>query len=166
MPERITMPKRPATDQHRREQTRRLIEDMLKERQQMLVLLWELSKLDFSTVDAPVLEMLEDFQELLVDYIAAGHFGLYQRISEGTERRKAVLEVAREIYPRIAATTDVAVEFTERYDRPDDALIRDKLAADLSLLGEQVSTRLELEDRLILALLGNDYQLPAGPAAR
>jgi len=158
------MPQASETDPRRREQTRKLIEDMLKERQQMLVLLWELSKLDFATVDAPTLEMLQDFQELLVDYIAAGHFGLYQRISEGTERRKAVLDVAREIYPRIASTTDVAVEFTERYERPDEALVRDKLTQDLSVLGEMVSNRLELEDRLILAMLGNDYQLPQNPA--
>ena len=66
-----------------RAQTRKLIEDMLKERQQMLVLLWELSKLDLHTVDQPVLEMLDEFEDLLVDYIAAGHFGLYQRIAEG-----------------------------------------------------------------------------------
>lgn len=157
------MPQASETDPRRREQTRKLIEDMLKERQQMLVLLWELSKLDFATVDAPTLEMLQDFQEVLVDYIAAGHFGLYQRISEGTERRKAVLDVAREIYPRVATTTDVAVEFTERYERPDEALVRDKLTHDLSVLGEMFSNRLELEDRLILAMLGNDYQLPQNP---
>jgi len=158
------MPQASETDPRRREQTRKLIEDMLKERQQMLVLLWELSKLDFGTIDAPSLDMLQDFQEVLVDYIAAGHFGLYQRISEGTERRKAVLDVAREIYPRIATTTDVAVEFTERYERPDEALVRDKLAHDLSMLGEMVSNRLELEDRLILAMLGDDYPLPQNPA--
>ena len=157
------MPQASETDPRRREQTRKLIEDMLKERQQMLVLLWELSKLDFATVDTPTLEMLQDFQEVLVDYIAAGHFGLYQRISEGTERRKGVLDVAREIYPRIAATTDVAVEFTERYERPDEALVREKLTQDLSVLGEMVSNRLELEDRLILAMLGDDYPLPRQP---
>ena len=46
----------------------------------MLVLLWKLSKLDFAKVDQNIRETLEEFQELLVDYIATGHFGLYQRI--------------------------------------------------------------------------------------
>ena len=102
------MSKAPAGGAQARSQTRKQIDDMLTERQQMLVLLWELSKLGLDTIDEPVLELLEDFQELLVDYIAAGHFGLYQRLNEGTERRQPVLDIAREIYPRIARTTDVA----------------------------------------------------------
>lgn len=148
-----------------RAKTRKLIEDMLQERQRMLVLLWELSKLDLHTVDQAVLEMLEEFEELLVDYIAAGHFGLYQRISEGTERRQPVLDVAREIYPRIAHSTDVAVEFSERYDAPDAATVEGHLAADLSRLGEELGTRMELEDRLITAMLGKDFAIPRAQAA-
>ena len=70
----------------------------------------------FKTIDETVNDTLEDFQEILVDYIAAGHFGLYQRIAEGNERRTAVVDTAREIYPRIARSTEMAVEFTERYE--------------------------------------------------
>jgi regulator of sigma D len=154
------MPESSATDSRVRAQTRKQIEDMLAERQQMLVLLWELAKLDFGTVDQPVLEMLEEFEELLVDYIAAGHFGLYQRLGEGNERRQPVVDVAREIYPRIARTTDIAVEFSERYDNPAAELIKTNLAGDLSRLGEELATRIELEDRLILAMLGADFSLP------
>jgi len=154
------MPKSSPPDPRVRAQTRKQIEDMLAERQQMLVLLWELAKLDFATVDQPVLEMLEEFEELLVDYIAAGHFGLYQRLGEGNERRQPVVDVAREIYPRIAHTTDIAVEFSERYDNPAAELITASLAGDLSRLGEQLATRIELEDRLILAMLGTDFSLP------
>jgi regulator of sigma D len=91
------MPESQNGEANTRPRSRKLIEDMLKERQQMLVLLWELTKLDFATVDSAVLETLEDFQEILVDYIAAGHFGLYQRIVEGNERRQAVLETAQRI---------------------------------------------------------------------
>ncbi|MGE0482523.1 MAG: Rsd/AlgQ family anti-sigma factor [Gammaproteobacteria bacterium] len=143
-----------------RAQTRKLIEDMLRERQQMLVLLWELSKLDLHTVDQPVLEMLDEFEDLLVDYIAAGHFGLYQRIAEGNERRQPVLEMAREIYPRIQLSTDIAVEFSERYDEPDAERIKGHLASDLSRLGEELTTRIELEDQLILAMLGRSFDIP------
>lgn len=143
-----------------RPQSRKLIDNMLTERQQMLVLLWELSKLDFDTVDQPMLDTLEDFKEIMVDYIAAGHFGLYQRITEGNERRQAVLNTARDIYPRIEQSTDIAVEFTERYDGAEDDTIRGKLASDLSRLGEEITTRIELEDKLILAMLGNDYAIP------
>jgi regulator of sigma D len=137
---------------------------MLQERQQMLVLLWELSKQDLTRPDEAVHETLEDFQEILVDYIAAAHFGLYQRIAEGNERRQAVVDIAREIYPRIARTTDIAVEFTEKYDRPDDATIRAALNRDLSRLGEELTSRIELEDRLIQAMIGGDFAIPKTPA--
>ena len=132
----------------------------MQERQQMLVLLWELSKMDFAKVDQAGKETLEEFQEILVDYIAAGHFGLYQRIAEGKERRKAVLDVARRTYPRIARTTDMAVEFTEKYDTLNSATIAASLTADLSKLGEEITNRIELEDQLILTMLGEEYRIP------
>jgi regulator of sigma D len=143
-----------------RPRSRKLIEDMLQERQQMLVLLWELSKFDFSVVDQTVRETLEDFQEILVDYIAAAHFGLYQRVAEGQERRQTVLEKAREIYPRIERSTELAVEFSERYESAKDDLIKTKLASDLSLLAEEITSRIDLEDQLILSMLGHDFPIP------
>ena len=148
-----------------RPRSRKLIEDMLQERQQMLVLLWELSKLDLARLDDATRQTLEDFQEILVDYIAAAHFGLYQRIAEGNERRQAVLDIAREIYPRIARSTDIAVEFTEKYDSPDADTVTTKLAGDLSLLGEELTSRIELEDRLIQAMVGGDFRIPKAPNA-
>jgi regulator of sigma D len=39
------------------------------------------------------------------------------------------------------------------------------LAQDLSTLAEQVTTRIELEDRLILAMLGPEYAIPAPRSA-
>ena len=159
------MPEYVSASASERPRSRKLIEDMLQERQQMLVLLWELSKLDFGKVDQHMRETLEEFHEILVDYIATGHFGLYQRISEGKERRQRVLETGREIYPRIAKTTDVAVEFTEKYEALDTPVIQAQLTADLSTLAEEIATRIELEDRLILSMLGNEYTIPAHGSA-
>ncbi|MGB1885443.1 MAG: Rsd/AlgQ family anti-sigma factor, partial [Gammaproteobacteria bacterium] len=136
------MPNTEPSEAASRPRSKKLIEDMLQERQQMLVLLWELSKFDFKTVDETINDILEDFQEILVDYIASGHFGLYQRIAEGTERRSAVVETARATYPRIARSTELAVEFTERYENAEPELLEAKLANDLSLLGEAVTTRI------------------------
>ena len=159
------MPEHVSASTSERPRSRKLIEDMLHQRQQMLVLLWKLSKLDFAKVDQNIRETLEEFQEILVDYIATGHFGLYQRISEGTERRQSVLETAREIYPRIAKTTDVAVEFTDKYEALDAPVIEARLTTDLSTLAEEIATRIELEDRLILAMLGTEYIIPAQGSA-
>lgn len=155
------MTNKSANDGNPRPRTRKLIDDLLQQRQRMLVLLWELSKLDLNVVDIAIKDVLNDFIEILVDYIACGHFGLYRRIAEGNERRYPAVETAEEIYPRISRTTDVAVEFSERYEAADDVRLRSHLAKDLSTLGEEVTTRIELEDQLILALLGPEYAIPA-----
>lgn len=131
----------------------------------MLVLLWELSKIDAHEIDSTLKDLLNDFLEILVDYIASGHFGLYRRIAEGKERRHPVVATAQEILPQISQTTDIAIDFSDRYEVANDARLSENLAADLSLLAEQVTTRIELEDRLILALLGPDYAIPAASPA-
>ena len=136
--------------------TRKQIEDLLKQRQRTLVLLWELTKLDLRHVAETTQETLDEFLSILVDYIAAGHFGLYQRLVEGNERRGRVLEAAHETYPRIAASTEVAVAFSERYDNADQKTLDADLARDLSNLAEQLTMRIDLEDQLIAAMLGED----------
>lgn len=143
-----------------RPRSRNLIEKMLEHRKRMLVLLWELSTRDLTDADQETRDTLEAFLETLVDYIAAGHFGLYQRIVEGSERRRSVVVTANEIYSQIAETTDIAVDFSERYGSPENVYLGADLNTDLSALGEQVTTRIELEDQLILAMLGSDYTIP------
>lgn len=147
-------------DKNLRPRTSRLIEAMLEERKEMLVLLWELTRLEPFKPTEPLREALDRFLGVIVDYIAAGHFGLYQRLAEGTERRHAVVTLAREIYPRITATTDIVVEFSEKYEAADDATVEESLEQDLSTLAEEVTTRIELEDRLILAMLGERFPIP------
>lgn len=136
--------------------TRRLVDDILAQRKKMLVLLWELSKQDLGSPDDAAREMLDEFLTLLVDYIATGHFGLYGRFSAGVERRTQIVDTARDIYPRIATTTAVAVDFLERYEGADESTLKQQLAADLSRLAEHITTRIELEDRLITAMLDGE----------
>ncbi len=138
----------------RRSGTRRLVEGLLEERREMLVLYERAAGVAPYPDGGEGDEALPRFVELLVDYMAAGHFGLYQRIAEGRERRRAVRELAAELYPAIAATTDAAMAFNEAFERsarggdPDETL-RERLAA----LGEALARRIELEDRLIAALV-------------
>lgn len=160
----LCMNKRAKSAHDARSTTRKLIDDMLRQRQQMLVLLWELTKLDLSRVDDTTKDMIDEFLSVLVDYIAAGHFGLYQRITEGSERRGRVVETAREVYGRIAATTESAVNFSERFEKAETQALNTHLAQDLSQLAEHITTRIELEDQLIDAMLGSDG--PNAPAAR
>ena len=97
-------------------------------------------------------ELLQEFCQVLVDYIAAGHFGLYERIINGQERRRNIAELAKNLYSRIAETTQIAVEFNDKYDCEDYCDISDDFESDLSYLGEQLALRIELEDQIIASL--------------
>ena len=135
----------------RRSATRELIDHLLKERQEMWVLYERLAGVGPDKHKAEP-GRLEEFAQVLVDYIAAGHFGLYERIVSGQERRKSVVGVAEELYPKIALTTDVSVAFNDKYEGKQPDAVSEELARDLSSLGESLATRTELEDQLIATL--------------
>lgn len=135
----------------RRSQTRDLIDKLLVERRELLVLLFNGSSPGGES-DVIERDHLKKFCQILVDYIAAGHFGLYQRISEGAERRTAVLTVAEQVYPRIESITRVAVAFSDQCEA-NDYESTEELTTELSSLAENLSTRFELEDRIIEGML-------------
>lgn len=139
--------------QERRGASNELIEHMLKERNQLLSLLLQVSSEGTEGAAVKSIADLEEFNQVLVDYIAAGHFGLYERIAEGKERRKPVSELAVEIYPRIEQTTQIALAFDEKYNPENNEHELHHFQEDLSMLGEKLAIRIELEDQLIQLLL-------------
>lgn len=135
----------------RRSGTHEMIDKLLAERQEVLVIFCQLAGLQpYSHRDDS--ELLQKFCQLLVDYSAFGHFEIYERLIDGRERRARVVAVAREVYPRIAEATEVAVVFNDKYDAADHDLDLDHLDADLSKLGEELAIRIEMEDRIVDAL--------------
>jgi regulator of sigma D len=140
------------TTEERRGRSQQLIDKLITERTQMLVLFCRLAGVEPYVPGKSVQSLLQEFCQILVDYIAAGHFALYERIVEGTERRRDVVDLAGRLYPRIADSTDVALDFNDKYDCEDHCTALDSLSADLSRLGEELATRIELEDRLIHGL--------------
>ena len=56
-------------------------------------------------------------------------------------------------------------EHTDKYEALDAPVIEARLTTDLSTLAEEIATRIELEDRLILAMLGTEYKIPAQGSA-
>ena len=143
------------TQPDRRQQTRDLIDKLVAERTEMLVLFCRAAGVESLSGGEQVtnpqtsVEAVEQFCQVLVDYVAAGHFSLYERITGGRERRQPILAIAEQIYPQLAATTEVAVEFNEKYQDSRAANDSEQLARDLSTLGEQLALRVELEDRLL-----------------
>ena len=136
----------------RRANTERTIRQLQNERTEMLVLFCRVAGLEPFTNDKPVRLVLQEFCQILIDYIATAHFGLYERVLSGNERRRAVAELAEKLYPKIAASTEVALNFNDKYDCEDHCEIHDTLWQDLSELGQALAARIELEDQLIAAL--------------
>jgi len=60
-----------------------------------------------------------------------------------------IKDIAAEVYPRIANTTQFILDFNEKYE--DDSQFSDlqKLDHDLSLLGEVLADRITEEDKII-----------------
>ena len=147
--------RQPSND--RRSRTRREIKQLIAERNEVLSMYCNLAGCDGTSVNTDEIQadQIQEFCQLLIDYIAIGHFELYQRISEGIERRHEIVTLADSIYPRIEKTTQVAVEFNDKYDSGRDLteITKDQLTSHLSKLGEELATRIELEDQLINTLL-------------
>ncbi len=125
----------------------------MAERQQVFILFNRVAGVEPYSEEKPNQESLQAFCQLIVDYIAAGHFALYQRISEGKERRQRLAQLAEQIYPRIAETTQAVLDFNDKYEQAGESDDAAELSADLSKLGEHLAVRAELEDRLIAKML-------------
>ncbi len=136
----------------RRSKTRAMAHKLITERTQMLVLYCRAAGLGVEKESESTDQVMEEFCQVLVDYIAAGHFTLYERIASGKERRQSVREIAEQTYPTIAATTEKVVAFNDKYEDKRQRADREQLMRDLSELGEQLAVRVELEDRLLTAM--------------
>ncbi|MBN2700301.1 MAG: Rsd/AlgQ family anti-sigma factor [Methylothermaceae bacterium] len=137
------------TGAERRQRTHAMIEELLRERKQMWALYWEVAELQpYERHKESLDKILNRFCQILIDYISLGHFGIYQYLLNGTERRRKVLEAAEKLYPAISETAEAALDFNDRYEK---AQLTDpeRLARELSQLGEALASRIELEDQLI-----------------
>ena len=146
-----------STPNDRRARTRNEIKRLIEDRNTVLSQFYNLAKYteDTESDTSNTLELLEEFCQELVDYMATGHFEIYRRIEEGNERRDDITQLAEKIMPRINDTTQVAVAFNDIYDHSktiDDDAVK-KLPKYLAKLGEELATRIDLEDRFINTLL-------------
>ncbi len=132
----------------RRQEAELLIDELLRERHQVWSLYCRVAELKPFSANDQVKSKLNEFSQLLIDYISLGHFGIYQRILEGKERRHYMLEVAEELYPQFIQTTEAAVSFNDKYDHTENGKWIDNLEQDLSALGENLAKRIDMEDQL------------------
>jgi len=148
--ERIT-----AEDNRRTRQTQ-TINNLLQERQQVLVSMCELAELESREVPAEtVIRNLRNFNQQLVDYTALGHFEIYERIIDGKERRGNIKKIADRVYPQISKTTQLFVDYNDKYEGTDEAESLANFYRDLSMIGEAMAERIESEDLLLREISDN-----------
>ena len=127
-----------------------LIDRWLQARQSVIVQFCALSGVHELNSDQPLpQERIEQFCQLLVDYLSAGHFEVYhQLVREAEAFADGSAELASDLIPRIEVTTGLAMEFNDRYAESDSTDFGN-LSQHLSKLGEMLASRFELEDQLI-----------------
>ena len=146
----------------RRARARKEIKQLIDERNRVLAQYYHLAKCadKDSESEETTLNLLQEFCQELIDYLATGHFELYRRIEDGEERRDEIIKLAQAIFNKIIDTTEVAIDFNDLYDTkngdPKES-VKD-LSSQLSRLGESLAVRMDLEDKFINTLLA--------PAAR
>ena len=141
----------------RRARARKEIKQLMDERNRVLAQYYHLAKCadKDSASDETTLNLLQEFCQELIDYLATGHFELYRRIEDGEERREEIIKLAQAIFNKIIDTTEVAIDFNDLYDTkngdPKES-VKD-LSSQLSRLGESLAIRMDLEDKFINTLL-------------
>lgn len=127
-----------------------IIDRWLQERQDALVLYCKLSDND---VYEPVQhgDSVRTLCQLLVDYSSAGHFEVYKQLVREAHEfdDQAAIDEAASLYAEIDPTTDVILDFNDKYQETDDLT---SLRADLSKLGDALETRFAAEDGMIAVL--------------
>ena len=137
-------------NQDRRQQSHCLINDLIDTRTKMLVLYSKLAANKSLEPENSLPNVLQEFCQTLIDYTASAHFHMYRHIEEKMEKRVQIKKLAESFYPRIMSIT--IIDFNDNYDSWSKVTSQEKLEADLSILGEQLAERIELEDKIIEAL--------------
>lgn len=141
----------PVDRQQRWQSVDHLLSRWLEERQQLLVEFCSISQLrPLSETADRYRDQFDRFCEVLVDYVSAGHFEIYEQLlAEAIAFGDHATTQSRELYQVIARTTKVVLDFNDHYLEQRAA---QQLARGLSQLGDALETRFEAEDRLIEAL--------------
>ncbi|RDV25688.1 sigma D regulator [Alteromonas aestuariivivens] len=123
------------------------IDNWLQERQDLLIQFCQLAGLGSQASNAlPDAGTIDEFCSLLMDYLSAGHFEVYEILVSNDEEGE---RLKKSVYPLLANTTDKALAFNDKYAEANSAEQASSFDKDLAALGETLEERFELEDELI-----------------
>lgn len=128
-----------------------IIDRWLKERQELIVLFWKLSEAAEDTNEETCGASLKNLCEILVDYVSAGYFEVYDQLVKEAEEfgNEKGLALAGKSFKIIDESTEYILDFNDKYLETDDL---ETIHADLSKLGELLAHRFEAEDSVIEVL--------------
>lgn len=140
-----------------------LVKRWLKERQELIVLMLGLGDEELLRQGKTALsERVQSFCQVLMDYVSAGHFEIYDELlAEAESAGSSHLEEGRKLLKRLQSTTDAVIRFNDIYEGPDDDEELAHLAHELSTLGLALESRFEIEDRMITLLHERTLRSPA-----
>ncbi|MEL0614130.1 MULTISPECIES: sigma D regulator [Marinomonas] len=107
---------------------------------------------EYTPTDTP---KIQAFCELLVDYVSVGHFNVYEQLALEAKdfRDDHALTLLKELLPEIDGTTQLALEFNDKYDTKEHCNGQlEALLFSLQALSVIMAERFEYEDRLIKEL--------------
>ncbi len=125
------------------------ISKWLLERQECIVTLHHLcSYRPFTPAKAScILPILNEFCELLMDYISRGHFEIYEKLNIAIEEQRETSNKMPALWlTSLLATTSTCLDFNDKYELTSDL---GQLEPDLSKLALQLAQRLDIEDKMI-----------------
>jgi len=127
-----------------------IIDRWLKQRQHLIETWVELRDLEeYTQMDTPKIQHL---CELLVDYVSVGHFNVYEQLALEAQEFKddSALKMLNELMPEIDESTEVALEFNDKYDTQKHVSAQlEALPCSMKTLAVVMAERFQLEDRLI-----------------
>jgi regulator of sigma D len=129
-----------------------ILERWLIERRELLVKYGELGEIKvFDGANGIHGTMLQEFCQLLVDYVSTGHFEIFEQLAgEGKAfSDKDGLQEGADLMDKIQPSTELILDFNDKYLATDDL---EALTQDLSNVGEALAQRFESEDKMIAVL--------------
>jgi len=138
-----------------------LLHAWLEQRRRLLVLLCSIQGLEGFQRPGSIQNQVREFCQLLLDYISAGHFEIYQELVRearlGAAHRGGTINLASRILHQLDPSTEEALAFNEDFDTDDHCLSQlEVLPERLTRLTEMLEERFALEDQLILSVHSRD----------
>ena len=127
---------------------RHAVEALLNERRQLLVRFCQLAGASPDEVPA----LLEAFCQILIDYTSLWQFEVHVALLSQQRTNAKLVQCLEREQVHILRADEAALAFNDHYDESKERFDPRELDRRLSLLGEQLATRFDAEDRILAAL--------------